>query len=167
MKTDNEVLRESLTAMLLGVEVLAIRFEKLGRRFTLDGRLLGDIGEIIAWQNFDLILDEKSQDTHDATFGDGLRVNIKVTLKDKIHIRKIPDYCLALKLHPDASYEVIYNGPGNLILQRWQHLKGIGVTQIGFENTHLSALDKSVPAGERVPLRTTPPRLEDLPVLME
>lgn len=157
MDNDNDVLRDALAGMLAGVKALKEQFKDHNRHFTLDGRLLGDIGEIIAWQHFDIDLDPNLRRAHDATFAGGRRVNIKVTMKDKIAIRYIPDYCLALKLHPDASHEVIFNGPGRLIQERWAGRKGIGVVQLGFEIHHLRELNKMVREEDRVPRRIAAP----------
>ena len=41
------------------------------RAFTIDGRLVGDMGEVIAALEYDLILHDVSRPTHDATTLDG------------------------------------------------------------------------------------------------
>lgn len=156
-KADSEVIREALSDMISAVSRLSSHFRDHKRRFTIDGRLLGDIGEIIAWQHFDIDLDEVSKDRHDATFAGDRRVNIKVTMQDKIHVKKIPDYCLALKLNTDGSHEVVFNGPGHLLEERWGRRKGYGIEQIGCEIVHLRELNKKVDEKDRVPLRKQAP----------
>lgn len=58
---------KGLKLMLDGIELLQRSFSR--RRFTIDGRLVGDLGEIIAEAEFDLILDEVSRPVHDAKSG--------------------------------------------------------------------------------------------------
>ena len=50
------------------------------KRFTLDGRLVGDIGEILAALAYDVNLLDGLAKHHDATTGDGRRVQIKATM---------------------------------------------------------------------------------------
>jgi hypothetical protein len=49
------------------------------RAFTIDGRLVGDVGEVIAALEYDVTLREVSQPDHDATTPDGRSVQIKAT----------------------------------------------------------------------------------------
>src|SRR5436190_19232526 len=60
-----------------------------GRKFPLDGHLVGSIGEAAAEALFDLILVATSSTGHDATAGDGRKVEIKATYGNRgIAIRK-------------------------------------------------------------------------------
>ena len=58
------------------------------RAFTIDGRLVGDIGEVIAALEYDLVLHETSQPTHDADTADGRHVQIKATFKESLTFRR-------------------------------------------------------------------------------
>ena len=55
-----------------------------GRRFTLDGHMIGSIGEVIAAEAFGLNLLPNSTPEHDAIAYDGRLVQIKVTQRDRI-----------------------------------------------------------------------------------
>jgi hypothetical protein len=93
-------------------EALALIFEGIARlkqtfpnrKFTIDGRLVGDLGEIIAALEYDVVLDVVAQ----------------------------PDYYLGFKLFPDGRHEEIFNGPGSVIYERYKHRKGIGVQLLSF-----------------------------------
>jgi len=50
-----------------------------GRKFPLDGHLVGSIGEAAAEAKFDLTLRPASTSGHDAVCGDGRNVEIKAT----------------------------------------------------------------------------------------
>lgn len=83
-----------------------------GRKFTIDGHLVGSIGEVIVAEYYGLTLLPNSTKTHDAVSKDGKYVQIKATQVQSISISSEPDYLIAIKLFPDGSWEEVYNGPG-------------------------------------------------------
>ena len=89
------------------------------KKFTLDGRLVGDIGEVLAAEKYFIELNEGLTKHHDAICTDGTkrRVQIKSTMKESLTFPcdHVPDYLLGIKIHKDGSIEEIYNGPGNKI----------------------------------------------------
>jgi hypothetical protein len=147
--------REAITAALRlifqAIRRLNVAFPN--REFTIDGRLVGDVGEVIAALEYDLILHDVSQPTHDAITSDGRNVQIKATFKDSLTFRTVPDYYLGFKLYPDGRQEEIFNGPGNLIYARYGGRKGIGVVLLSFPVSELRRLSEKVPANERIPTR--------------
>lgn len=86
-----------------------------GRKFTLDGHLVGSIGEVVAAYMFDLDLNPASTQGHDAIARDGRRVEIKLTQGKKVSIRHEPDHMIALQRPKGGPVRVAYNGPGNLV----------------------------------------------------
>ena len=83
-----------------------------GRKFTIDGHLVGSIGEVIVAEHYGLALLPNSTKTHDAVSKDGKLVQIKATQVQGISISSEPDYLIAIKLFSDGSWEEVYNGPG-------------------------------------------------------
>jgi len=73
---------EGLRLIFQGIERLKESFPN--RAFTIDGRLVGDVGEVIAALEYDVILHEVSRATHDATTPDGRNVQIKATFKESL-----------------------------------------------------------------------------------
>lgn len=67
------------------------------------GRLVGDIGEVIAELEYDLTLHGVSQPTHDAITADNRNVQIKATFKDSLTFRKVPDYYWASSCFPTVG----------------------------------------------------------------
>src|SRR5690606_11570777 len=102
------------------------------RKFTMDGRLVGDFGAILAKLLYDIELDDVQRDQHDAIHrSDPPReVQIKATFANMIAFRNIPHYCIALKIYPNGTCEEIYNGPGNLIEEKLRHRAGFGKKQL-------------------------------------
>ena len=83
-----------------------------GRRFTLDGHMLGSLGEVIAAEAFGLKLLPNSTPEHDAIAYDGRLVQIKATQRDRIALNACPEYLLVLRIDANGSWSVVYNGPG-------------------------------------------------------
>ena len=83
-----------------------------GRKFTIDGHLIGSIGEVIVAEHYGLELLRNSTETHDAVATDGKYVQIKATQINRIAISSEPDYLIVIKIFSDGSWEEVYNGPG-------------------------------------------------------
>lgn len=83
-----------------------------GRKFTIDGHLVGSIGEVIVAEHYGLELLPNSTKTHDAKTSDGKMVQIKATQVKGIAISSEPDYLIVIRLLSDGSWEETYNGPG-------------------------------------------------------
>lgn len=85
------------------------------KKFTLDGHLVGSIGEVLVAERYGLTLLQNSYKTHDAITQDGKFVQIKTTQINKISISSKPEYLIVIKLFPTGEWEEIYNGPGDLV----------------------------------------------------
>ncbi|WP_417701321.1 DUF6998 domain-containing protein [Pseudophaeobacter sp.] len=68
-----------------------------GRKFTLDGHLVGSIGEVVAAYMFDLDLNPASTQGHDARARDGRQVEIKLTRGRGVAIRHEPEHLTVLQ----------------------------------------------------------------------
>ncbi|WP_112664113.1 DUF6998 domain-containing protein [Microvirga flavescens] len=145
-------LQVALTSIFGGIDQLR-EISDYKRHFTIDGRLVGDIGEIIAAREFDITLDGVQQKLHDGVTSDGRKVQIKATFKDSLTIRQEPVLYLGLKLYKDGSHEVIYNGPGRILTDAFGHRKGYGKELLSFPIQKFQQLSQKVSAKERVPRR--------------
>jgi hypothetical protein len=148
--SDHASIKHGLSLIFQGIKHLADGFP---REFTIDGRLVGDIGEVIAWLDYDLEIDDVSRELHDAHAIDGREVQIKATFKDSLTFRKTPDYLLGFKLFEDGCYEEIFNGPGQLIRARYSHRSGIGASLLSFPIRELRKISNEVDAKDRIPFR--------------
>lgn len=146
-----QTIAEALALIFDGITRLKKAFPN--REFTIDGRLVGDIGEVIAALEYDVVLHEVSQPDHDATTPTGRKIQIKATFKDSLTFKTIPDYYLGFKLFPDGRHEEVFNGPGRIIYERYEHRRGIGVQLLSFPNKELKALSRGVPAHDRIQKR--------------
>ena len=82
-----------------------------GRHFTLDGHLVGSIGEVMASYYYGIKLYTASAPAHDGEI-DGKKVQIKITQQEDIVINHEPEYLIALYLNKNGNIYEIYNGPG-------------------------------------------------------
>lgn len=142
---------EALKMIFSGIALLQQNFSN--RQFTIDGRLVGDIGEIVAAAEFDITLDAVSQATHDGVTSDGRRVQIKATFKESLTFRTEPDYYLGLQLFRGGRHDVVFNGPGRIITEAFGHRKGFGEALLSFPVSRLRALSKTVAEADRIPRR--------------
>jgi hypothetical protein len=108
---------EAVRDLLTIVRRLRDSYSEHGRHFTLDGRLIGDIGEVLAVQHYAITLTTTQTAVHDAVTADGRKVQIKATMKDSLTFPwgDAPDYYIGLKILEDGTPLEVYNGPGALI----------------------------------------------------
>jgi hypothetical protein len=72
-------LPEVIKDLWIAQQALVEHYANTGLRFTLDGRLVGDIAEAVALQHFDLLLPQKRTGGVDALTRTGKTVQIKAT----------------------------------------------------------------------------------------
>lgn len=98
--------------------------------FTFDGKFVGDLGEAIAADHFDLDLDPGKHIDGYTRCAEKKPVQIKATgrgLKGTFQFRE-SDYrdharvhLIAIVIHwDDCNYEVVFNGPENMVRPQWQ-----------------------------------------------
>ena len=148
---EKDKIADALRLIFDGIKSLKAAFPK--KEFTIDGRLVGDIGEVLAALEYDIELFDVLVKGHDGKTSDGRLVQVKATFKDSLTFRTVPDYYLGLKLYRDGNHEVIYNGPGKLIYEKYRHRKGIGKDLLSFPNTDLQELSERVPDNDRISKR--------------
>ena len=78
----NKSLSEIIQELFTTVRELESRYP--GRKFSVDGHLLGSIGEVIAAEHYGLTLLKNSYETHDATDKQNRLVQIKATQINRI-----------------------------------------------------------------------------------
>ncbi|MFH1087586.1 MAG: hypothetical protein V1737_03255 [Chloroflexota bacterium] len=129
------------------------------KHFAIDGRLVGDIGEIIAELYYDVDLYGVQRPLHDgeSSVSDGAKkVQVKATFKESLTFKGKPDYYLGLKLFKNGHHEEIFNGPGRIIYRHFRHRAGIGEKQLSFPIDELRILSKAIPQSDRIKRRPLP-----------
>lgn len=123
-----------------------------GRKFTLDGHLVGSIGEVLAAYYYNLMLLPASTETHDARCPEGRLVQVKATQGKSIGLRSEPEHLLVLKLESDGSFSEIYNGPGDLAWAQAGRIQKNGQRAISVSK--LRSLMDQVSKSQRLKQRT-------------
>ena len=95
------------------VRELELRYP--GRKFSIDGHLLGSLGEVIAAEQYGLTLLKNSFEKHDAVDKKNRMVQIKATQINRIAISSEPDYLIVIQIAPNGSWSEIYNGSGSRV----------------------------------------------------
>lgn len=88
-----------------------------GRYFTLDGHLVGSIGEVMAAYYYGIEFYTASVAVHDGEI-DGKKVQIKISQQDNIVINHEPEYLIVMYLNKNGNVYEVYNGPGK---ELWNH----------------------------------------------
>ena len=144
-------IRRALTRIFRGIREL--QGIHPNRRFTIDGRLVGDIGEMMAELHFLIELDEVQQALHDGTADDDRRVQVKATFKESLTFKTVPEVYLGLKLYEDGTFEEIYNGPPGPIVEEYGHRAGFGEQLLSFPISRLRELNAQVAEEARIERR--------------
>jgi len=120
LMNSNQKLRTVIKGLFQSVNELEEMFPH--RKFTLDGHLVGSIGEVIVAEEYNLELLPQSTKTHDAKSKDRL-VQIKLTQVNQVELRSEPEHLIVHKLLPDGTSEKIFNGPGSIVWASGIHQK--------------------------------------------
>lgn len=136
------------------VEELHINYPN--RKFTLDGRLVGDLGEVTVEQNYEVTLCLSSEKHYDGKTPDGKKIQIKTTMQDALTFPcyHIPDYYLGIKILPNGDYEEIFNGPGKVIHSAISRRKPTKTNLHSIGLGTLKKLNKAVKKNQRIPKKT-------------
>lgn len=119
-----------------------------GRHFTPDGHMVGSLGEVVAADYYGLKLFEASHAIHDAEDSQGRLIQIKATQGTRAALNEEPNYLIVLLIHPDGSFEEIYNGPDKQVWDASGKLQKTSQRPISL--TKLRTLNQSVPAAEKI-----------------
>ena len=119
-----------------------------GRHFTLDGHLIGSIGEVLAAYFYGVELYTASAPVHDGCV-DGKEVQIKATQRDLVLLGEKPDYLLVLYLANTGAVFEVYNGPGKPAWDSVENKDKRGYKHLRVNK--LMELDTKVKEAERIP----------------
>jgi hypothetical protein len=153
MTEETITIPEAVKQLLQVVQSLREAFPK--KRFTLDGRLVGDLGEILAEQQYDLQIFSDVRKHHDARTSDGRLIQIKATMHESLTfpVDHVPKYYLGIKIHADGTITEVFNGPGRIAHQAIRNRKPTKINLHSVSIPALKMLNNRVPEGKRIPRR--------------
>ncbi|OHD54550.1 MAG: hypothetical protein A2Y33_05095 [Spirochaetes bacterium GWF1_51_8] len=129
------------------------------RNFTLDGKLVGDIGEVLAEEHYRISLLPASEEQYDAETEFGKKVQIKTTMKNNLNFPRdnVPELYLGIKVSTEGEnigdIIEIFNGPGKLIRDKLTNRKTPNERFYTITITRLAEWNKEVQKEEKVQLR--------------
>lgn len=132
-----------------------LKAEYPAKTFSLDGRLVGDIGEVLASEAYEIDLFGRLEKHHDGKCLDGRMVQIKATMKNALTFpaRHVPDYYLGIRIHADGRITEVFNGPGRVAALAIEARKPPPNDLYSIRITTLARLSQTVSRDCRIPLR--------------
>lgn len=109
-------------------ERLRQKYKDLGKQFSLDGKLVGDIGEVLAAEAYGLELYPENTPIHDGYQKLTMKnVQIKATFKGYCYFpfKHVPDYFLAIHILENGKIEEMYNGTGQFLKDNYVISRGL------------------------------------------
>ena len=141
-----------VVADLVARNKLRAHYKSAGLKFTLDGNLVGDIGESIAAEIFGVQLVPGNGTGIDGHAPDGRSVQVKATGTGRGPVFRCVDTRADHLLFLDIDFEnlkgqVIFNGPEHVALSK---MPEAWLGQRPVSKGHIRAADKSVDDGDRL-----------------
>jgi hypothetical protein len=121
-----------------------------GRHFTPDGHMVGSIGECLVADAFGLDLMPPSNEGFDAKDSAGRRIEIKATQSSRVAFRSCPDYAIIIRVNKDGTFEICYNGPGQVIWDTFAGKKRPSNGQYSVALSRVRELSTTVPDDQRI-----------------
>lgn len=149
---------EEIKELLAITQKLRDKYIHLNKQFSLDGKLVGDIGEVLAAEKYGLKLLEENAEVHDAKeISTGRMVQIKSTFKGNSYFpygdKRTPNYFLCIKIHENGEIEELFNGPGKFILDKYiipQNKRPYKELYYHLSGNKLKELNSKVPDSEKI-----------------
>ena len=148
---DTECLSQAIKDLYAIVDRLGVECAEHKRHFTLDGHLLGSIGEVYAAERYGIELFASSAPAHDGTAPDGKLVQIKATQRDSVGISAKPDFLIVLRIDKRGGIDEVYNGPGEPVWSLFANRKRPKNGQHQVSLARLKKLNEEVPLEKRIP----------------
>ena len=148
----SEKLAETIRRLYGIVSELERDYRDQHRHFTLDGHLIGSIGEVYAAERYGIELFTSSTPKHDGESPDGRLVQIKATQRGSVALNENPDYLIVLSIDSQGEISEVYNGPGQPVWDLFENRTRPKNGQYQVSLGRLRKLDSEVAPGERIPV---------------
>ena len=151
---------EEIKQLLEITKSLRKKYEEHGRNFTLDGRLVGDIGEVLAAEKYGLELLPENTPIHDSIEkASGRKIQIKSSFKGYFYFPcgkdNVPNFFLCIVIKETGTVEEIFNGPGQFIVDNYverNRLSPFKETYYKLSKGILAKLNKEVDKKDKIKL---------------
>ena len=115
---------QEIQQLLAITRALKEKYKLHNKSFTLDGKLVGDIGEVLVAEHYGLTLYGDNTPVYDGfvTGDENKKVQIKASFNNYFYFTKdlinMPQYFIAVQLKEDGTFEEVFNGLGTLIYDK-------------------------------------------------
>lgn len=149
---------QEIKELLAITKKLKDKYIHLNKQFSLDGKLVGDIGEVLVAEKYDIVLYPENTPVYDGyERTTGRKVQIKASFKNYSYfpygIDKLPDYFLSVNVLESGDLEELYNGPGSFLMEHYiikNNLKHTKETYYTLSKGILRTLNAEVPEAEKI-----------------
>ncbi len=149
---------EEIKQLLEITQKLKAKYIHLNKQFSLDGKLVGDIGEVLAAEKYGLKLLDENAPIHDAEeITTGRMVQIKSSFKGYCYFpcgnERIPAYFLSINILETGEIVEIFNGPGKFIAEHYilkNNLKPYKNSYYTLSKGRLKELNELVPKEDKI-----------------
>lgn len=112
--------------------------EKYGKNFTLDGKLVGDIGEVLVAEKYGIKLYGENEPIYD---GFEIATERKSSFKNYSYFPygEVPDYFLSINISEEGEIEELFNGKGQFIVDNYiteRKMKAYNNTYLRFQRAY-------------------------------
>lgn len=132
------------------------KYKKHKKQFTLDGKLVGDIGEVLAAEKYGIELYKENEEVHDGfEITTDREVQIKSSFKGYFYFPydHVPKYYLCSIIDEDGNLHEVYNGTGKFVKEKYilkNKLKGYKKSYYTLSKNILEKLNKEVLDKEKI-----------------
>ena len=133
------------------------KYKEYNKQFTLDGKLVGDIGEVLAAEKYGLKLLPENTEIHDAFVikDPNKKVQIKSSFKGHFLFPydHVPNYYICSIIDEEGNLHEIYNGTGQYVKDNYiiaNKLKGYKNSYYTLSKNILEGLNKKVPLNDKI-----------------
>jgi len=128
------------------------------KNFTLDGKLVGDIGEVLVSEKYGIELYSENAVKHDGKeIATGREVQIKSSFKNYSYFpygeENTPEYFLSVNILENGELEELFNGPGKFVVEHYikaRNLKPYNKTYYTLSKGVLKKLNLKVPQHKKI-----------------
>lgn len=141
-------------------EIVKTLREKYGKKFTLDGNLVGDIGEVLVEKAYGIKPYNPNKHTHDGKeIATGKKVQIKSSFVGACYIsltHNIPDYLLCVTINDKGEPEELYNGSFKFLIDNYKNdktgepIKGNARGFATLSGNKLKKINQRVPKDQKI-----------------
>jgi hypothetical protein len=149
---------QEIKELLAITKKLKDKYIHLNKQFSLDGKLVGDIGEVLVAEKYGIELYPENTAVYDGfEIKTGRKVQIKASFKSYSYFpysaNKLPDYFLSVNILENGELEELFNGPGSFLKEHYidaRRLKHYKETFYTLSKGRLKELNSLVPNEEKI-----------------